>query len=168
MSQDGMYPLNSLYLFPVFQSRAEYFNVTGEQAPPWNPNKPVKTWFDPEARKTTRRTIIYDSALMYHENGALVVDPSGQPVLDTLALLKEEAGQVNMLPDEKMVDYGWGSKVAQIPVPLRKLNSNEELVITFGSVVAVRDKSAAIDTPVHFTTSDRLLLQKIAQKLGVS
>jgi hypothetical protein len=67
-----------------------------------------------------------------------------------------------------MVDYGWGSKVAQIPVPLRKLNSNEELVITFGSVVAVRDKSAAIDTPVHFTTSDRLLLQKIAQKLGVS
>jgi len=168
MSQDGMSPLNTLYLFPVFQTRSEYFKATGEQAPPWNPSKPVKMWFDPEARKTTRRTIIYDSALMYHENGALVVDKSEQPVLDTLALLKEEAAQVNMLPDERLVDYGWGSRVAPIPVPLRKLNPGEELVLTFGNVVAVRDKAAAISAPTAFTFSDRLLLEKIAQKLGVA
>lgn len=168
MNQNGLFPLNTLYLFPVFQTREEYFNATGEQAPPWNPNKPVKTWFDPAARKSTRRTIIYDYSLMYHENGTLVLDKTGHPLLDTLALLKEDAAQVNMLPDEKQVDYGWGSRVASIPVPLRQLNPSEELVLTFGNVVAVRDKSASVSDPTAFTFSDRQLLEKIAQKLGVA
>jgi hypothetical protein len=66
-----------------------------------------------------------------------------------------------------MVDYGPGSKVAPIPVPMRPLKATEELVFTFGGVVAVRIKDAYKSTVNAFTVNDRQLLEKIAQKLGV-
>lgn len=167
-AQDGMYPINNLYLFPVFQTRDEYVKATGEEAPAWNPNKPVKTWFDPAARNTTKRTFLYDNTLVTDENGMLIPDANSHPQLDQLALLREDAANVNMLPRETMVDYGPGSKVASIPVPLRDLKPNEELVFVFGGGVAVRDKDAFQSNITAFTPADRALLVKIAQKLGVA
>lgn len=168
MSQDGMYPINNLYLFPVFTTRDEYFRVTGQEAPDWNPNKPVKLWFDPAARNTNKRTFLYESTLLTDENGMVIPDDHGHPRTDQLALLREDAAEVNLLPREKMVDYGPGSKVASIPVPLRALKPNEELVFVFGGGVAVRDKDAFQTNVTAFTSADRSLLVKIAQKLGVA
>jgi hypothetical protein len=167
MSINGMFPINDLYLYPSFQTRDEYFKATGEEAPEWNPNKPVKSWFDPAARNTNKRTFLYDVVLMYDRNGMVIPDEKGVPQVEQLALLREEAASVNILPREKMVDYGPGSKVAPIPVPMRALKENEELVFTFGGVVAVRLKDAFRNTVNAFTVQDRQLLEKIAQKLGV-
>jgi hypothetical protein len=50
---------------------------------------------------------------------------------------------------------------------MRPLKPNEELVFTFGGVVAVRRKDAYKETVNAFTIQDRRLLQKIAEKLGV-
>lgn len=167
MSDSGMFPINDLYVFPFFQSRDDYFKATGEEAPVWDPNRPVKSWFDPAARNTNKRTFLYDVVLMYDKNGMVLPDEKGVPQLEQLALLREEAARVNMLPREKMVDYGSGSKVAPIPVPMRPLKATEELVFTFGGVVAVRIKDAYKSTVNAFTVNDRQLLEKIAQKLGV-
>lgn len=167
MSDNGMFPINDLYVFPSFQTRDDYFKATGEEAPDWDPNRPVKSWFDPAARNTNKRTFLYDLVLMYDKNGMVIPDENGVPQLDQLALLREEAARVNILPRERMVDYGPGSKVAPIPVPMRSLKEDEELVFTFGGVVAVRFKSAYKATVNAFTVNDRQLLAKIAQKLGV-
>ncbi|MFN7542221.1 MAG: hypothetical protein ACK5TN_05450 [Acidobacteriota bacterium] len=167
MNESGMFPINDLYLFPFFQSRDDYSQATGEEAPAWDPSKPVKCWFDPAARNTNRRTFLYDIVLMYDKNGMVLSDAQGLPQTEQLALLREDAGRVNMLPREKMVDYGPGSKVAPIPVPMRPLKETEELVFTFGGVVAVRLKDFYKNTVNTFTIADRRLLEKIAQKLGV-
>ncbi len=167
MTDNGMFPINDLYVFPLYQTRDDYFKATGEEAPPWNPNKPVKGWFDPAARSTNKRTFLYDFTLLYDKNGMVIPDEKGTPLVDQLALLREDAGSVNILPRETMVDYGPGSKVAPIPVPMRALKSEEEFVFTFGGVVAVRLKTAYKTTVNAFTTGDRELLEKIAAKLGV-
>lgn len=167
MSETGMFPINDLYVFPTFETRDEYLEVTGEEAPDWDPNRPVKSWFDPAARDSNKRTFLYDVVLMYDRNGMVLADEKGTPQLEQLALLREEAGRVNILPREKMLDYGPGSKVAPIPVPMRALKDTEELVFTFGGVVAVKVKSVFQNVVNAFTVEDRKLLQKIADKLGV-
>ena len=157
-----MFPINELYLYPVFQTRDDYFKATGEEAPVWDPNRPVKSWFDPAARNTNKRTFLYDVVLMYDKNGMVLPDEKGVPQVEQLALLREEAGRVNILPREKMVDYGPGSKVAPIPVPMRPLKPTEEFVFTFGGVVAVKDKSrVSVSAPVSFTEGDRQSLREI-------
>lgn len=167
MTDSGMFPINDLYLYPFFQTRDEYFQATGQEAPDWDPSRPVKSWFDPEARNSNRRTFLYDNVLMYDRNGMVLSDEKGIPQVEQLALLREEAARVNILPRERMVDYGPGSKVAPIPVPMRPLTESEELVFTFGGVVAVRKKNAYKDIVNAFTVQDRRLLAKIAEKLGV-
>jgi hypothetical protein len=167
MNDNGMYPINDLYVFPTFQTRDDYFKATGEEAPEWDPSRPVKSWFDPAARNTNKRTFLYEVVLMYDSNGMVLPDANGVPQVEQLALLREEAARVNILPREKMVDYGPGSKVAPIPVPMRALTENEELIFTFGGVVAVRRKDAYKSTVNSFTVHDRQLLEKIALKLGV-
>jgi hypothetical protein len=167
MSENNMFSLYKLFIFPVFQTREEYKQATGEEAPPWDPNQPVKNWFDPAARNTRSRTMLYDRVLLYDSNGMVVPDENGKPTLDKLALLREVAAQVNMLPSEKLVDYGPGSRMAPIPPPMRELKANEELFFTFGGAVAVRDRAAYKVEANAFTIGDRVLLQKIADKLGV-
>ncbi|GAB4420049.1 MAG: hypothetical protein OHK0021_24390 [Bryobacter sp.] len=168
MADQSMFSLFQLFLFPVFQTREEYKQHTGEEAPPWNPNQPVKNWFDPAARTTRSRTMLYDRVLLYDENGMAIPDAAGRPQLDNLALLREIAAEVNMLPSEKLVDYGPGGRMAPIPVPLRELKPEEELFFTFGGAVAVRLKGAFKTDVNAFTVDDRTVLYKIAEKLGVA
>jgi hypothetical protein len=40
-------PISSLYLFPVYPTRAAYLAATGQAAPPFDPKQPVKQWLDP-------------------------------------------------------------------------------------------------------------------------
>jgi hypothetical protein len=167
MSESSMYSIFQLFLFPVFQTREEYKKHTGQDAPPYNENKPIKNWFDPAARTTRSRTMLYDRVLLYDDNGMVVPDPNGKPTLDNLALLREIAAEVNMLPEEKLVDYGPSSRMAPIPVPLRELKAEEELFFTFGGAVAVRKKGAYKTDVNAFTVDDRAMLYKIAEKLGV-
>lgn len=166
MSDQSMFSIFKLFIFPVFQTREEYKAATGEDAPPWDPNQPIKNWFDPAARTTRSRTMLYDRVLLYDANGMVVPDETGKPTIDKLALLRETAAQVNMLPSERVVDYGPGSRMAPIPAPIRELKPNEELFFTFGGAVAVRDKSAFKSEVNAFTVADRALLQRIADKLG--
>ena len=47
MSPSTNKPISSLYLFPVYSTRAAYLAATGQQAPPFNPALPIKQWSDP-------------------------------------------------------------------------------------------------------------------------
>jgi hypothetical protein len=175
MDQSSTYSLYAAFLFPVFQTREEYKEATGEDAPAWDPSQPVKNWFDPAARNTNKRTMLYDRVLLYDANGMVIPDANGKPTLDSMALMKEVAGQVNMLPTERLVDYGPGSRMAPIPCPLRELRADEELFFTFGGAVAIRIKGTLQAEVNAFLVDDRKVLYELrdlagrmAAKLGVS
>jgi len=40
--------LTDRYQFPLYPDRAAYKAASGQDAPAWNPNYPIKQWFDPE------------------------------------------------------------------------------------------------------------------------
>jgi hypothetical protein len=161
-------PISILELFRTYHDRDEYLKATGEEAPAWNPNRPVKVWFDPGARDGFSKYRSYPIALRCDRNGMVLPNTKGQPTTMPMQISSISAGTVNMLPRERMADYGPGSKVTPIPTPLRALRDDEELVFTFGGVVAVRVKEVkewVSETYQHL--SSRELLEAIARKLGV-
>ena len=52
-----------LYLFPYSQTREQYRQLTGEEAPPFNRDKPRKYWFDPSARSTEESYMLHAARL---------------------------------------------------------------------------------------------------------
>lgn len=157
------YSLSELHLFRTYTTVEEYRKVTGENPPPYDPTKPPKHWFDPSALASPRRTVVYDPVLATGAQGQILADASGKPMLDILLLSKEEAAQVNIWHEQS----GHPSPVLPaVPMPLRPLRANEELIFLYPQVVVVRDKSVETDKGA-FTAEDRALLRQIAKKLGV-
>lgn len=160
-----IYGLSNLYLFPVFQTREAYKKATGQEAPPYDPTKRLKSWFDPKALESPRRKIIYDNVLAANEHGLPISDANGKPMLEPLVIDREEAAAVNIpykapgVPDQPYTGPEW-------PVPLRPLEPNEELFFQFGNVVAVKNTETYPDLE-GFGPKDRALLLAIARKLGV-
>lgn len=158
------YSLDKLYLFPVYQTREHFANLTGQEAPPFDSTRPPKYWFDPDAEKSLFRNVVYQTTLAYTEAGGLLLTEDGRPQLQSMLLLKKEAATVNIPPN--MTNYP-GADVPSVPVPLRELAPEEELVLGFGGVITVRNKKFAESQTEGFTVEDRELLRAIARKLDV-
>jgi hypothetical protein len=154
------FALDRLYLFPYYRSRQDYRALTGKEAPAYDTTRPPKNWEDPAAAQSTRRTVVYENVL------ADVMGEDGKPTLDMLVLNKTEAATVNLY-DQTTAGVP-APEMAPVPVPLRALNDNEELVYTQPGIVMVRDKSVPLpETQNGFTSEDRELLRAIAKKLSV-
>jgi hypothetical protein len=158
------YSLSELHLFRTFTTIEEYRKATGEYPPPYDPAKPPKAWFDPTALQSVRRTVVYDSVLAIGAQGQVLADAAGKPMLDILALSKEDAAQVNIWHDQSGQPV---PAVPPVPMPLRQLKPNEELFFLYPQVVAVRDTTVEAETGM-FTGRDRVLLRQIAEKLGIN
>lgn len=162
-----MQPLSSLYLFPVYQTREEFEAKTGAKAPPFNPAWPVKSWADPAAAASSKRSIVYENVLALADSGRPLVDGDGRPMLEPLILPREQAATINIpvkdftgqIPETATIGF-------EIPVPCRALVEGERLLIGFGGLVYVEQKSEET-TPISFSLEDRKLLHAIAKKLGV-
>jgi hypothetical protein len=160
------YGLESLYLFPYFQTREEYKSATGVEPPKFDGTKPPKYWFDPTASESLRRQIVYDQVVAYAASGSPIVDEKGQPSLEVMMLSKDEALNVNIPPKGLGVANVPGADKPEIPPPLRALREDEELFFPFPGVVAVRVKGT-LEPDRGFTEEDRAMLLAIARKLGV-
>ena len=160
------YGLQHLYLFPYYQSREDYQKATGSEPPQWNPNKPPKYWFDPKAKQSAKRSVVYDSVLSVAANGTPIPGPDGKPQLEPLLLTREDAASVNIPPKGPAVANVPGSDQPEVLPPLGALAPEEELAFGFGGTVIVKNKNLQPD-PGTFTRDDRALLLKIAAKLAV-
>ncbi len=162
----AVYSIGELHRFPTFSTPEDYRNATGLEAPPYDPGRPPKTWFDPGALASVRPTVLYDPVLATTIDGTPLADADGKPVLDVLALSREHAATVNIW--NTMSGHGVPTTPA-VPIPLRPLKENEELFFSFPQVVSVRDKDLAEEIGNgQFTGADRRLLRLIAEKLGVA
>lgn len=160
--------LETLFLYPYYPTREAYEKATGQPCPAWNPNLPPKYWFDPKAPEATRRNVAYDNTLVYSLDGTILADAAGKPMLDILVLPKEQAAAVNIPDKSRGAANIPGADRPEVPVPLRLPARDEELFFIFGQTVAVRHKAAWANTQNTFTAQDRVLLQAIAQKLGIT
>jgi len=162
------YSITNLYLFPTYATREDYEKATGQPAPEWNPYRQPKSWFDPNAKKSASRRIVYEYALATDpETGALLFDEKGRPKLDALVLDREEAATVNIPPKGLGMTNVPGADQPEVPVPMRALEPNEELFQDWGGIIMVRNTDLYPQLLVGFDASDRELLRKIARKLGV-
>jgi hypothetical protein len=86
---EPIYGVGELYLFPR-HTRATYREAFGEEAPPYDPAKRIKRWFDSTAMEVSRRDAA-DEAVTYrvHDPG----DPTG---LKLLMMTRGEAAAVNL------------------------------------------------------------------------
>ena len=152
-------------LFQVYQTRKEYQAAVGQEAPPYNPNRAPKNWFDPAAAASPRRNVLYDTVLALSDQGQPLRGPDGKPQLEILVLRKEEAATVNIF------EQGLGEPaptLVPVPVPLRVLKDYEQLEFGFGGNVVLRNKNIPLPSEqLGFTAADRALLQQIASKLGL-
>jgi hypothetical protein len=159
------YGIRELYLFPYYDTRERFQAETGIEPPPFDPTRPPKHWFDPNAAQSTKRTVIYENALAMSEDGHVLKGEDGRPMLDSLGLKKEHAATVN-IPIKKVANEP-GADVPAVPVPLRPLDPDEELAFEpFGGVVVLNKKLMA--EFVTFGKYDRDLLVAIARKLNVN
>ena len=162
------YSITNLYLFPSYGSREDYQKITGQEAPAWNPYRQPKCWFDPKARESVSRRVVYEYALATHaDTGALLLDSAGKPMLDALVLDREEAATVNIPPKGLGMTNVPGADAPEVPVPMRRLEPNEELFFDFGNIIMVKNTDLFEQLEVGFSGQDRLRLKKIAEKLGV-
>jgi len=159
------YGLENLSLFPVYQNRAQFLKATGAEAPAFDSSKPPKYWFDPNAEKSPKRSLLYDCVLATDEKGKPVFGADGKLYFEPMMLFKQEAATVN-LPSSDYANEP-GADVPQVPVPMRALEPGEELIQVFGGVIMVRNKNIAEEGPTSFSYQDRETIKAIARKLGV-
>ena len=163
------YSITELYLFPSYATREDYKKATGQEAPAWNPYRQPKGWFDPEARKSTSRRIVYERALSTNpDNGVPLFDSEGRPQLDALVLDRDEAATVNIPPRGSGMTNVPGADQPAIPVPMRALEPNEELYRGFGGIIMVKNTDLFPKAEAGFGEEDRALLRRIAEKLEVA
>ena len=161
------YGLENLYLFPYYHTREAYQQATGQEPPPFTAARPPKFWFDPKAKDSPKRTVVYDQVVPLDERGVALATPDGKPMLDLLVLNKDEAATVNIPPLGVPYTNVPGAEVPAVPVPLRPLAPGEELMFDFGGVVVVKNTALYPSIEVGFMAADREMLRAIAKKLGV-
>lgn len=143
--------LQSLYLFPVYQTREAYKAATGKEAPAWNPAKPIKSWFDPFPPSPDEDgNVQYLMIALGKDKRTPAVGPDGKPYLRLTRIPAADATAVNIAAkefgsDTSVVDPGSLSPMASydVPVPCRPLAADEEFVFGFGATVQVRKKISA-------------------------
>lgn len=166
MSQ-SQYGIETLYLFPIYSSRANYRAKTGKEAPPWNPLKPIKAWID-ESIVSKPRGFVYYDVVETDEANNYVAGPDGCPVIKSWPVALSEAGKIN-LPDEDGT-FTQDQLATAVPVPIRKLRLEEELVFFGpGNVVLVRNKilyRLEMEQAAVFLGSDRAILLGLELKLN--
>ena len=162
------YSITNLYLFPAYGTREDYEKATGQEAPEWNPYRQPKSWFDPDARKSTSRRIVYEYALATSpDSGVPLFDSQGRPQLDALVLDRDEAATVNIPPKGLGMTNVPGADAPEVPVPMRALEPNEELYRDWAGIIMVKNKDYFPEPEAGFGEEDRRLLKNIAAKLGV-
>jgi hypothetical protein len=182
------YGVEQLYMFPYYANREVYAIMTGEPAPPYNPLKPDKFWFDksvlnevfePGEPKVYER-VCYKAdgsvKLATNADGSVKLDASGKsiPVFTKLFIDPIDASRVN-IPDKRQAAPPGGNH-NEVQVPCFDLLPTEHLEFGRSPMTAAILQIRRDDVPFvanqpatnagGFTVDDRVLLQRIAAKVG--
>ena len=170
--------LDTLYTFPVYQTRETYKHLTGMEAPPWDPSKPIKSWEDRQAPSSDEDGYVqYQVLALGPDKKSPAVGTHGRPYLRTMRILRSDAVRVNIPPKDfshqtNRPDPGSLSPMAsvEVPVPCRDLLPDEELFVAWGGRAEVRKKTEApppsqggATTPATDPETKQLLLEVLSK-----
>ncbi len=170
-----MVGIGSLYLFPVYQTREQYKQATGKDAPTWNPNAPAKSWLDPNPPAPDEDGDVRYLMLAMAADGRTPAVKDGRPYLRLTRVNFADAGAVNIpakdFHNSLIQDPGALSPFAalDVPVPCRELATDERLKFGFGATVQV-EKVSETPAVVGGAVTDpevKQLLLAINSKLDV-
>ncbi len=153
----ALYGTDVLELFTSY-SRDSYFAAFQVEAPAFDPSKPTKTWLDSSVDLSDP-----DNNLVQY---CKLAPMSGTWGIKKFTLLAADAAAVNLLPRPSAgVDPSKLSK-STTPVPVRQLKPDENFLPTSDGLGVHIHRDGFMPQDNTFLLSDRVLLYKIAQKLG--
>ncbi len=166
--EDRYGSVTDLTLFPIYQSREDYREEFGVDAP-WDPSQPKKHWFDPEPEKHAKKRTLPGVGVFWEYPYSLLVDENGVQYPELVPLLVPDKlvrvvniseGKAN--EPQLQADGRVGTTppfAPPVPFPLRALRPNERLERGFGGVVRVVNT----DIPPEASLDEIMaLLRKIA------
>lgn len=170
--------IKTIYRFPVYQTREQYKNAIGIEPPPYNPNLPIKGWFDPDALDTTKNGedsfIIYKVVAVWKDLAnknnlnQYKANKEGRPFIESYPIEKDLAAIVNIPPTGYDIPSSIIGNQFNVPVPVRDLLPNEKLTFRglMGNTGAVVEVSGP-NTPMTTEDSLKVLNEKVDRMLGL-
>lgn len=166
----------ALDLFETYPWAEDYKSKTGQEAPPFDPSKPIKNWADPSPVDDGGGTAIYGTTIV-KMNTPLDGTVTQHPVSLVLTLADARAVNLMSIKDANAGGAYAGKSFASLPVPQRPLAVGESFhVYVLGpgipALFVVNDALNAQQTQQQqaaaggFTVQDRADLQAIKAKLG--
>jgi hypothetical protein len=133
---DTLKPLAEFFRFVEYTSPEEYKKITGMDAPVFDLNKQIKLWFDPAAKGSPRRQVIYDPVIATTANGNWIQTATGEYETEIWVTVRELAGEVNIPPRD--FNYTQYPNLTKAPLPLIEgFLDNWEIVASPGIAVPV-------------------------------
>lgn len=167
--------------FGTCLDRADYRRQTGQEPPPFDPNKPLKFWWDKDAYTDADGLpeIVYANNVMTKTDGTWALR-SGVPVTKPLVLAVEDAANVNLPPEDPSGSTVVPAGIKSIPCPFRDLLPDESLAVAgaeagflSGKVLVIRNnkkfaeaQARAAEDSGRFTSDDRARLRAVADRLA--
>ena len=172
--------LNANPPFPIYKDRKDYKERTGQEAPPYSPDRPLKFWADVNAGADGAPEVVYLNNIMLKSDGYWFLR-NGAPTTKPLVLTAEEAQTVNLPPEDPSGNTVVPANTKVLACPFRDLGSDEVLAIAgpemgmlSGTQIVIRNTklyaaelAKEADDSGKFTPTDRALLKAIASRLGV-
>jgi hypothetical protein len=157
-------PITSLNLFRSYGRREDYEEQTGLPCPVWNEGRHPQAWCDPKAKKTfSIGGVPYTLYARVFINYDEVVK---QPIWEELVIPTAEAQTVNIPPKGLGMTNVPGADQPDVPCPVRELADDEVISAVWGAIPMVFKTGELEAVVVGFTAGDRVLLERIAAKLG--
>jgi len=167
--------LSQLYLkrLHYYQNRDEYTARVGQPPPPFDPTKRPKYWRDLYPIAQGLPEMEY-KMLATGPAGLPIRHPqTGRPYLRTVAMWADEAAAVNLPTGATNAP---GEDVPPVQVPLEPLGETQYLdwpadgdtLAERMALVVVRDRRDELMRPATWRLREQQLLERIAEKLGVT
>jgi len=136
----------------VYQSREEYRQITGKEAPIYNPDLPNKYWA--WTAPATGKIVSFFVASVV----------SGEPAIVEMSLPLSYAQTVNIPRGGANAEPAYSNDWMDFPIdPPRP---DEYLALIFGGIIVVRNRLRFVEDVPAFEHKVMRLLERIATKLG--
>lgn len=149
-------PLDNYYAVKDYDSQEEA-RKAGLNPPPWDSNKPIKTWILPESAA---------NGATFYRYKAIVKSPDGaRALVEEQVVGRRELPILNVPPGSALGGEDRVDASYSVPVPIKPLPPDAQPIIVFGTIMIERPDAIAPSTPVSYTKADQDRLARIENLL---
>jgi hypothetical protein len=140
---------SKLFQFQVYNTR-EAAEAAGHKPPPYTQTKAVKSWVDPTPPTSDEYDEVEYVMLATDRQGrgeVALLDSNGKPYLRKYRMPRSEAMTLN-IPPKALDKPDLPQPLGEWNVPCRALESDEELMLSFGGIPTLQKIGTSTPAPV--------------------